>query len=123
MAFAFAFLFPDAAALLGLPAPPDACPMSPRLAEFPFVLFSSREDTSTGTAVRGVMGDVGGRASGAELMECAARLCECEADLLTGAFAVRMFVKVTVTAKLSPAKKADCAGSTVTRIAESKSAV
>ena len=33
---------------------------------------------AAGTAVRGVPGDVGGLARGAELMECAPRLCVCD---------------------------------------------
>lgn len=60
----------------------------------------------------GVPGDVGGRAIGAELIECAARLCEYEPDAVRGlrcapgapASGERVFVKVMVTAKGSPAK-------------------
>lgn len=55
------------------------------------------------SAVRGVPGDVGGRARGAELTECAPRLCAC----LEGAeedSGERVFVKVIVTEKGSPAK-------------------
>lgn len=79
-------------------------------------LFVSRPATreeveGAGTAVRGVTGDVGGRARGTELIECAARLCACvlvDAVLLDDALtAVRVFVKVTVTTKGSPAKNAD----------------
>jgi hypothetical protein len=52
--------------------------------------------------VRGVPGDVGGRESGAELMEWDARVWE--KDLGGGASGKRVFVKVIVTENCSPAK-------------------
>lgn len=70
-----------------------------------------------GVTALGVRGDVGGLARGAELMECAARLCAFTEG--RGAAAVvggRVFVNVTVTANGSPAKYDDCAGVTTTRI-------
>lgn len=55
----------------------DERPMRPLRSYFFFDLFASRAEASMGgIAVRGVTGDVGGRARGAELMECAARLCD-----------------------------------------------
>lgn len=54
---------------------------------------------------RGVPGDVGGLANGAELMECAARLCVCdEAVRGGGASGDLVFVNVIRTANGSPAK-------------------
>ena len=52
--------------------------------------------------VRGVPGEVGGRARGAELMEWDPRLCECGLD--GPACGDRVLVKVIVTANGSPAK-------------------
>lgn len=56
----------------------------------------------TGNAVRGVPGDVGGLAIGAELIEWAPRLCEREVEGKDSG--LRVFVNVIVTAKGSPAK-------------------
>jgi hypothetical protein len=53
---------------------------------------------------RGGPGEVGGLASGAELMECDPRLCEFEFGLLETASGERVFVNVTLTEKGSPAK-------------------
>lgn len=72
-----------------------------------------------GTAVRGVPGDVGGRARGAELIEWAPRLCECVLGCEGPASGVRVFVNVIVTENGSPAKYDDCEGVTTTRTAES----
>lgn len=75
--------------------------------------------------VLGVPGDVGGLAIGAELIEWAPRLCVCDSDLWEAATAAlsgdRVFVKVIVTVKGSPAKYEDCDGATVTRTAVSGS--
>ena len=49
-------------------------------------------------------GEVGGRAIGTELMECALRLWVCEAERGVVASGVRVFVNVIVTEKGSPAK-------------------
>lgn len=57
-----------------------------------------------GIAVRGVPGDVGGLASGAELIECAPRLCVCDCKRIGNDSALRVFVKVMDTEKGSPAK-------------------
>lgn len=58
-----------------------------------------------GIMARGVPGDVGGLANGAELMECAARLCVCdEAVRGGGASGARVFVNVIRTVNGSPAK-------------------
>lgn len=77
---------------------------------------------AAGNAVR-VPGDVGGRANGTELTECAPRLCvlaaECDAEREDGISGVRVFVKVIVTEKGSPAKYEACEGVTTTRIASS----
>lgn len=76
------------------------------------------------TAVRGVPGEVGGRARGAELMLWDARLWVCDWDpeeghgVCTG----RVFVIVIDTENVSPAKYADCVGVTTTRIPVSASA-
>ena len=51
----------------------------------------------------GGTGDVGGRASGAELTECAARLCDATRLLCVAAFGFRVFVNVIDTASGSPA--------------------
>lgn len=55
-------------------------------------------------ALRGVPGDVGGRASGAELIECAPRLCVCGLALDGPTSGERAFVKVILTENVSPAK-------------------
>lgn len=61
-----------------------------------------------GIAERMVPGEVGGRAIGTELMECALRLCECvaecEAERGGTASGLRVLVKVIVTENGSPAK-------------------
>lgn len=92
-------------------------PMSPFLLDVRFCGRDSGDGAYTGVGARGVRGEVGGLASGAELIECAARLC---VDMEgRGAFVVagcRVFVKVTVTEKGSPAKYEDWAGVTTTRI-------
>lgn len=54
-----------------------------------------------GAAVRGVPGEVGGRARGAELIEWAPRLC---VGLEVVASGERVFVNVMFTEKGSPAK-------------------
>ena len=66
-------------------------------------------EVNTGTTVRGVPGDVGGRDKGTELMECAPRRCVWEEDrgAAAGASGVRVLVKVIVTEKGSPAKYDD----------------
>jgi hypothetical protein len=74
-------------------------------------------------ALRGVPGEVGGRASGAELMECAPRLCVGAVTLEGPASDVRVFVNVIVTEKGSPAKYDDCEGVTTTRTGESTSPI
>jgi len=58
-------------------------------------------DTGASTVGRGMPGEVGGLASGAELMEWAPRLCEFLTFRDSG---VRVLVKVIVTEKGSPAK-------------------
>ena len=65
-----------------------------------------RGGRKTGTAVRGVPGDVGGRARGTELMEWAPRRCVWEEDRGrgVGASGVRVLVNVIVTENGSPAK-------------------
>lgn len=72
--------------------------------------------------MRGVPGDVGGRARGAELTECAPRLWAREDEGICVYDGDRVFVKVIVAAKGSPAKYADWEGVIATRIAESESA-
>lgn len=67
--------------------------------------------------VRGVPGEVGGRASGAELIEWAPRLWVCGLDGPESGD--RVFLNVTVTENGSPAKYDDCVGVTMTRTAES----
>lgn len=63
---------------------------------------------TAGRGARGVPGEVGGRAIGTELIECALRLwvvaAECEADRGGLHSGLRVFVKVIVTEKGSPAK-------------------
>ncbi len=74
----------------------------------PFGLFvAAGEDTTN--PLRGVPGEVGRGARGAELMECDARLCVCELGLLDppASGVDRVLVNVTLTEKGSPAKKAD----------------
>jgi hypothetical protein len=58
-------------------------------------------------ALRGGPGEVGGLASGAELMECEPRLCDNELGLTETASGDRVFVKVIFTENGSPAKKDD----------------
>ena len=72
-----------------------------------FLLSPFVREGKTGTTVRGVPGEVGGRERGTELMEWAPRLCvwEDERGRAGGASGVRVFVKVIVTEKGSPAKK------------------
>ena len=70
-------------------------------------------------ALRGVPGDVGGRASGAELIEWAPRLCVCGLGLDGPASGECVLVNVIVTENGSPAKYDDCEGVTTTRIGES----
>ena len=78
----------------------------------PFLVMVSSElkvslGRNTGKALR-IPGDVGGLAKGTELIECAPRLCKCVAEY--GAdrggsdSGDRVFVKVIVTEKGSPAK-------------------
>lgn len=74
-----------------------------------------------GTAVRGVPGDVGGLARGAELIEWAPRLCAWVWERLGSDSADRVFVKVMDTEKGSPAKYEDWVGVTTTRMGESES--
>lgn len=59
---------------------------------------------TAGSAVLSKPGEVGGRAIGTELMECALRLWVCEAERGVVASGVRVFVNVIVTEKGSPAK-------------------
>jgi hypothetical protein len=92
-------------------------PTSPFLTILSFPL-DARVDVAR-TGVRGVPGDVGGRASGAELMECAARVCEY--NLWGGDSGERVFVNVIVAENGSPAKYEDCKGVTTTQMAESMS--
>ena len=96
-----------------LPLPPS--PTSPLRSCLLLPRSCVRVDVETGTDVLGVTGDVGGFANGARLIEWAARLCAC-APALFADFDVRVFVKVTVTEKVSPAKNADCDGATETRM-------
>jgi hypothetical protein len=75
-----------------------------------------------GTArLRGVPGEVGGLARGAELMECEPRLCEYGLGLAEIVSGDRVFVKVILTENGSPAKKADWEGVTTIRSGESAS--
>lgn len=101
-----AFPFPTSPLLLGLSS------VSPFTAATPHVALAAR--------IAGVPGLVGGRAIGALLIECAARLCPSDALTLRpparalvgppeggkggGACGERVFVKVMVTLKGSPAK-------------------
>ena len=69
-----------------------------------------------------VPGDVGGLARGAELMECAPRLCVVRTAVVGGAGArCRVLVKVMRTEKGSPAKKDDWVGVMETRMGVSVS--
>jgi hypothetical protein len=78
----------------------------------------------SGTArLRGVPGEVGGLARGAELMECEPRLCEYGLGLAETVSGDRVFVKVILTENGSPAKKADWEGVTAIRMAESASPI
>ena len=83
--------------------------MTPFLSYFflPSLLPSRTGGTIGGTAVLGVTGDVGGRASGAELIECTARLWVCESVRFAEGVGLRVFVNVTDIENGSPAKKAD----------------
>jgi len=78
------------------------------------------EDKGT-AALRGVPGEVGGLARGAELMECEPRLCEYGLGLAETVSGDRVFVKVILTENGSPAKKDDWEGVTTIRMGESES--
>ena len=81
---------------------PFPFPMSPFLAILAPPLFACVG--IAGTGVRGVPGEVGGLASGAELMEWAPRLCVYD-EVRTGKNSgLRVLVKVIVTENGSPAK-------------------
>jgi hypothetical protein len=67
----------------------------------------------------GSPGDVGGRASRAELTECALRLCVERGAAATCAWGERVLVILMVTERGSPAKYEDCDGVTTIRRAVS----
>ena len=79
---------------------PGTWPMSLFRAGMSRALLTGAETGVTAVG-RGIPGEVGGLARGAELMEWTPRLCE---FLTFGDSGVRIFVKVIVTENCSPAK-------------------
>lgn len=87
-------------------APALVRPISPFLPGLPSLLACCGICWTVVRGVLGVPGDVGGRARGAELIECAFRLCAWEWEMARDGpgSGERVFVNVIVTEKGSPAK-------------------
>jgi hypothetical protein len=87
-----------------------------------FALEEEARGTGKGCLDAIVPGDVGGLANGAELIECAPRLCVVRIAAVGGGGArCRVLVKVMRTEKGSPAKKDDWVGVIETRMGVSAS--
>lgn len=95
-------------------------PTSPFRTGASVLLLARAARGATGVTL-GVPGEVGGRESGAELMECAPRLWPYTDGFEGPASAFRVFVNVIVTENGSPAKYADWDGVIATRMPASAS--